>query len=130
MIEDCRDFRRVKKFLSREIDISRENFYLMEVQNGEDLGVWHLHPCLDGVCIHADLGDKCRGKDAVASARDVFEWIFQNTHNKIIYAAIPEEVRTACMVATWAGMTYQVTEQNCRLYSIEKITETDQQVRA
>ena len=130
MIVHCRDFRRVKKFLSREINISRENIYLMERQHGEDLGVWHLEPCLEGVCIHADMGDKCRGKQAVASARNVFKWIFENTNNKIIYAVIPEEVRTACLTASWAGMTYQATIQNHRLFSIEKSLETNQQVRA
>lgn len=119
MIERCLDYRRVKKFPGCSICVSDEVYYLMETKDGVDLGVWSLFPWRDGVSIHADLGPKCRGKDAKESAKSVFKWIFDNTFYKIIYAFIPNNTRPAQIMASIAGMEYMHTESNFRFYKIE-----------
>ncbi len=99
--------------------MTSEIFYLMEIKNGEDLGVWVIHPWRDGLMIHVRMGENCRGRKAVDSAKSAFKWLFENTEFKIIYAAIPSKTRTAQFVASWSGMKYILTEDNHRLYRID-----------
>ncbi len=119
MIERCFDYRRIKKFPEWKVQVSSEIFYLMEIQDGKDLGVWTLHKGFDGMLIHASLGDRCRGANVVKSAKAVFRWIFENTDCKAIYACIPNDKRPAQFVASWAGMTWQYNDETKRYYKIE-----------
>ncbi len=119
MIERCFDYRRIKKFPAWHVLISDEVYYLMEIKCGKDLGLWTFHPWFDGLLIHANVGDECRGRDAVASAKDAFKWIFENTGCRKIYAAIPNDKRPAQFVASWAGMTWQYNDETKRYYKIE-----------
>ena len=119
MIERCFDYRRIKKFPEWKVQVSREIYYLMEIQDGKDLGVWTLHEGFDGMLIHASLGEGCRGRDAVNSARNAFHWIFDNTFCTKIYACIPNDKRPAQLVAKWAGMAWQYNDEDKRYYKIE-----------
>ena len=108
MIIRCTDYRRIKKFPDWRVLVSSEVYYLMEVKDGVDLGVWTLHPWLsdydEGVLMHASMGESCRGKEAKDSGQNAFSWIFANTNHRCIYAAIPDDKRHAQFMAVQAGM--------------------------
>lgn len=93
---------------------------MIENQNGKDLGLWMLEPYFNGLRIHADLGKECRGKKAVESAKAVFNWVFQNTENNVVYAEIPKENKPACRIAAWAGMRHVGIETDKRIFEIKK----------
>ena len=117
MIERCTDYRRIKKFPDWKMQVSSEIYYLMEIKDGVDLGVWTFHPWRDGLMIHASL--ICSGKEAKRSARNAFEWIFRNTDFKKIYAGIPNNKRPAQFMATMAGMKFKIANEKERFYLIE-----------
>jgi len=118
MIERCTDYRRIKKFPDWRMLVSHEVFYLMEVKDGKDLGVWTLHPWRDGLLVHVNLGDGCKGKDAKQSAIDIHQWIFANTHYKTIYAKIHNDKRPAQFISIMAGMKFIYSQDNHRFYKI------------
>lgn len=122
MIERCTDYRRIQRFPDWRINISSDVYYLMETDGDKDLGVWTFHPWGSshkfGLLIHASLGSGCKGKDAKASARSAFYWIFTNTDCREIWAAIPNDKRPAQFMASWAGMKYQYKDDNKRYYRI------------
>lgn len=121
MIERCTDYRRIKKFLECPVCVSSEIYYLMEIKDGVDLGVWILHPTIHdttNLTGHANLGDGCRGRDALTSARDAFEWIFTNTDFKFIVAKIPNVKRHAQFMVRWAGMQPSGSSDVDRSYEI------------
>lgn len=123
MIFRCQDYRRIKKFPDWRLLVSSEVYYLMEIKDGVDLGVWSLHPWKDGLMIHANL-PHCSGKDAVESAKNAFKWIFINTNYKVIYAAIPNDKRHAQFMASWAGMKFHDVDEKKRYYKIESVIDT------
>jgi len=123
MIFRCTDYRRIKKFPDWRLLVSSEVYYLMEIKDGVDLGVWSLHPWKDGLMIHANL-PYCSGKDVVESAKNAFKWIFINTSFKVIYAAIPNDKRHAQFIASWSGMEFQDTDEKKRYYKIESVIDT------
>ena len=121
MIEHSRDFRRIKKLCADDwkIDISQDIYYLIEVKDGEDLGVWMFHPFEDGLMIHANFSEKCRGKAAADSARNAFNWIFEHTGVNIIYAGIHNDKRHVQMLACAVGFAIFQRTDSYRLYTLK-----------
>lgn len=66
--------------------------------------MWSFEKYKDGVRIHADMGEKCRGSKAINSAINSFRWIFQHLPIDTIYAGIPAENKPACQIAVRSGM--------------------------
>ncbi len=120
MIESTFDFRRVGRLAEEEPVISGDLYFLLEVENGKDIGLWTLHRCEGGLRIHADMSPDCRGKKAIASARSAFNWIFQNTKYDIIYAGIPTERKDACQIASRAGMIFKWFFNGDKIYEVKK----------
>lgn len=124
MIEPCRDYRRVKRLSDRFADdpwriiVSNDCHYLMEVEDGEDLGVWGFHPCTGGMEIHAVMSEKCRGKRAAESARAAISWVFDNTDTDEVFACIPNEQRHVRTLAVDVGLCYKSEHTGHRLYSM------------
>lgn len=105
------DYRLVKKLLGRDPLISPKFVYLVDGQ-----GIWTLHDHQDGLMIHADMPPGQRGEKARESAREAFEWVFDNTPAKAIYAEIPKSNRPACFMAAWAGMKFTHENEDLRCY--------------
>lgn len=122
MIDRCYDYRRIKKFPDWRLCVSSKVYYLMEIKDGVDLGVWALHPKdeddITNLTIHANLGEGCRGRDAIESAKNAFKWIFNNTEFKHIIADIPNDKRHAQFMARWSGMKPYGSSDKNRSYSI------------
>jgi len=120
MIERCTDYRRINKWVKAQIVVSSDFFYLMVIKDGKDMGIFTLQPITgyDGPLIHADLGDKCFGKDAKEGGRDAFKWIFENTNYNKIYAASPHDKRHAQFMAVAAGMKCIYKDTANRYYEI------------
>ena len=111
MIKRCTDLRRVKHLASKwELVFSNKIFYLVEEQDGEDLGVIVFVPMDDALMIHVELGEKCRGSAALKSCVDAFRWIFNNTDCESIIAEIPLSNRPAHFIARQAGMNFDRIE--------------------
>ncbi len=119
MISRTFDYRRVKRLVSWPPIISREIIYLIEENNGDDIGLWSFHKHLVGVMIHADMTLKCRGKRAVESAVNAFKWIFDNTDNKIIYAKISVKKPAASYIALASGMKFTHKNNEDRFYEVK-----------
>lgn len=92
----------------------------METENGKDLGLWVLEPVVGGLMIHVRMGEGCRGRRAVESAKNAFKWVFGNTGFDRIYAVIPNDRRAAQFMASWAGMRSLGPIENARKYVIER----------
>lgn len=122
MIEHSRDFRRIKKVWPHDITIGSDCFYLLEVED-EDLGAWFFHPHEDGLVVHVNLNEKCRGRKAVISAKNAFDWIFSNTEADAIYAAIPRDRKNVCMFACAIRMKFILLQNDKRCYKIERCRE-------
>ena len=126
MIEYCRDYRRIRRVSDREIVIAPDVFYLMEVENGDDLGVWFLHYCAgegygpDGIMIHANMTEACRGRKALHSARAAIAWVFEHTETPVIYAAPRKDRRDVRALARAAGFRYLFDLHGCRIYNLER----------
>lgn len=122
MIEHSGDFRRVKRICDYPISISREVIYLIEVVDGQDLGVWLFHPYKDGLSVHVTLGAENRGKKAANSARDAFEWIFNHCQVNIIYAVIPPEKKNVRTLAQVVGFEFTGDDEHGnRVYTLERV---------
>lgn len=119
MILRTLDYRRVKKLVAWQPIISNKIIYLIDEGPNEDIGLWSLHKHLKGLMIHADMTLKCRGKRAVESAVNAFKWIFKNTDNKIIYAEISVENRTASYIAIASGMKFTHHNNEDRFYEVK-----------
>ncbi len=120
MIEHSREFRRIKKLWPWRIVTSIDSYFLIEVKEKEDLGVWFAHRCRKGLLFHASMGDKCRGKEAAKSGRDAIAWLFKNTETPVIYASIPPERRAARMLTRYVGFEFMMCYNDNRIYSIER----------
>ncbi len=119
MIEHSREFRRIKKLCDWPLNISREYYYLIETENGKDLGVWMFRPEEEYITVHANLGDECKGKKAADSARNSFKWIFDNTSFKIIHAIIPKRLKHVQMLARVVGFEFLKEGNDCRAYRLK-----------
>lgn len=116
MIERCEDYRRLNRLMER-VMISHDVFYLVERDGNEDIGVWCLHEWQDGLLMHADMGEKCRGKAARDSGRNALRWIAENTGFSKIYAHT--EVKAAQMMAVLIGLKFLYDKGPQRYYGIE-----------
>jgi len=114
MIEREFDYRVVKKMVAWNVTVSREVFYLIY----DGIGLFTLHKYEDGLMIHADMSDKCRGKRAIKGIKEVFDWIVENTGVRNIYAEIPEESKTSWYMACFCGMEFTKIVNNYRCYKI------------
>jgi len=94
------------------VNITPTCYYLMEVQDGKDKGVWGFHRFLDGLMVHVYMNEEYRGRCAAKSAIDAFDWIFSNTDTRIIYALIPDINRKAQFLAVFAGLSFIYNDQN------------------
>ena len=123
MIERTKDYRRVKA-LSPDwnICVSDKAFYLIETDNGEDLGVICFHPCdEDGLLMHVNLGNKCRGRRAAKAYLNAFEWMFDNTECKKLLGRIPRGYRHARTMAVHiGGMFDKIDIDGLRCYSVSR----------
>ena len=120
MIERTEDYRIVNRMVAFKVVISSKCFYLMEKKGKEILGIWSFEPYKDGLRIHADMGMKCRGKQAIESAKNAFNWVFNNTEFKSIFAGIPHENKPACRVASFSGMRYSGFNDYCKWYELKE----------
>lgn len=122
MIERCLSYRRIKKagLVDWPLVISSRMFYLMELVDGQDIGIWSFEAHDKGMKIHANMGEKCRGRKAIESAKEAFQWIFKNTNTEFIYAEIPRFNKKACYVASWAGMKNLGIKDNSRLFKLTR----------
>ncbi len=114
MIDRCFDYRLIKRLADWPPVISQTIIYLVD----DGVGLWTFHRYRDGLLIHADMSDECRGARAIESAKAAFAWIFDNTGTNKIYARIPAENKPACYMARWSGMTFIATEDNRRCYEV------------
>ena len=104
MIQRTFDYRIVNRLASWKVRVSREFIYLIEKSGNEILGLWSLEKWKDGVRIHVDMGENCRGRKAIDSAKRAFGWVFDNLPVNMIYAGIPVEKKAACQIAARSGM--------------------------
>lgn len=117
MIEHTRDFRRVKRLASWPIFISPETYYLIDVEDGKDIGAWMFTPRDGALTVHAAM--KVGGARAAESAREAFQWIFGHTSHESIFAVVPEGHRHVQAMACHVGMEfYAVDGDGCRCYFV------------
>ena len=122
MIKRCFDLRRVKLLAPDwPLSISRKVFYLVEEQDGEDLGVIVFVPTKGGLMMHVEMSEKCRGKQALEAYREAFRWIFENTDCETIIGEIPVDNRAAHVMARRSGGIFDRIEANVlRCYKLTK----------
>ena len=129
MIERCMDLRRIKRISDANPDMTGfrwslpftpQVYYLMEVDKGEDLGVWAYEPHEGDLRGHAAMGPKCRGRDAIRSLKESFDWIWRNTDCRRIIADIPVSYTHVLMFVRNAGMCYQSENAGIRRYCMER----------
>lgn len=120
MIEHTRDFRRVKRLAHWPIHISSGTYYLVDVEDGKDIGAWMFTPQNDVLVVHAAM--KKGGARAAQSAREAFNWIFGHTDHQNIFAVVPRGLKHVHAMACHVGMTfYAVDEDGCRCYFISDL---------
>lgn len=112
MIERTHDYRIVKKILKTSPLISSKVIYLLE----NKMNLWSFYSYKDGLKIHANMDESCRGRKAVESAKKAFRWIFENTGFDRIYAKISMTRMDACRVAAWSGMRFMECDNGHRVY--------------
>lgn len=123
MIERVKDNYRRIKCLAPDWNIvpSDEIYYLVEVQDGKDIGAVVLIPEAEGLKIHVAF--KYRGPRAATGIRNAFCWAFENTEHTRIIAAIPvkDAYKPVRYLAHTVGMIFNEIEESLfRCYSINK----------
>lgn len=133
MIERTQDYRRPRKIADQnpmspddpwQLIISREVFYLMEVKDGRDLGVWAFEPHEDDdgdtieneFLMHTSMGPDCRGKAAIDSGLQAIKWMYANTSADVILAPVPVELKHAQRIPRQAGLTYMGDIEGVKYY--------------
>lgn len=129
-IERTEDYRRVKRLVDAnpidqesewKLTISRDVFYLIEVQDGEDVGVWCFDPTENGDYeMHAAMSKACRGKAAVTSGLDAIRWIYENTDANTIIAPVPEYLKYAQRIPIAAGLVYEGMKHGRKIYKMQR----------
>ena len=124
MIEVTEDYRRINRVITwKPVFISSEWVYLIERDNGQDVGVWGFQEYRDGYRFHAGMGEDCRGKDAIESLKRAIAWMFENTKASVIYALIPDNgkaSRATAVVVIHAGLCYKNKVDGQRLFEVIK----------
>jgi len=96
--------------------ISSNYIYLMEADQGKDLGVWIFEPEEDYFLMHACMGPNCRGAKAVKSARNAIRWLFKNTDADAILAPIAKSFRHASIIARRTGLRVHSENESGKAY--------------
>lgn len=123
MIERATSYRRVKALAPDwDLVVSDKIYYLVETENGEDVGVICYHPCdVDGLLMHVNLGDKCRGARAAQAYRNAFAWMFENTDCDMLLGRIPQAYRAARFMARTVGGKFNgIDIDGLRCYSTSR----------
>lgn len=123
MIERTKSYRRIKKLAPEwELVVSDEIYYLVETQDGEDIGAICFHPCdEDGLLMHVSLGNDCRGARAGEAYFNAFKWMFDNTECEKLIGRIPKEYRGARVMARNVnGQFNGIDCDGLRCYSVMK----------
>lgn len=119
MIERATSYRRIKRLAPNwGLVISDEIYYLIEVMDGRDVGVWAFEPYENGFQTHAHMSKEYRGAKAAFSARCAFAWMFDITCCGIIFAVIPEPLHHVHVMARHIGMKYNGKTKGFRKYSM------------
>ena len=120
MIERSQEYRRILKLTDWELVVSPQVFYLIDTDDGRDVGLWGFHPHEGDLMVHAKMDREHRGAYAAESVRQAFAWIFQNTTTSAIVAAIPDESRHVHFMARHVGMALTgIDEAGFRCYRVE-----------
>ncbi len=120
MIEHCTDFRRIKHLCDWPICLSPDYYYLIEVQDGKDVGVWLFHPYKNEMIVHVEFLKGYRGPIAAKSGRKAFEWLFNHNSVNIIYAAIPLIKKEVQMLASVVGFKFNYCDEKFRWYGLSR----------
>lgn len=119
MLERVSDYRRINRIATwHPVFVTNEWIYLIEKEEGIDLGLLAFEKDRDGYRFHLAMGIKCRGQKAIESIKRAIDWIFENTEAKAIYAVIPEDNKPASIVVIQAGLCYTKTEDKYRYYEV------------
>ncbi len=131
MIERTQDYRRVKALTLAnpaegvpewELIVSRDFFYLIEVQGGVDVGVWAFEPEEHGVySMHTAMSPDCRGKAAVVSGLSAIKWLYDNTKADKIIAPVPKRLKHAQRIPISAGLVYDGMQEDRKIYKMDRI---------
>ena len=116
MITRTFDYRTIKRMAPWAPVISSEVIYLTD----DDVGLWVFHEYKDGLKIHVEMNESCRGKEAVEKCKNAIAWAFDNTDAKIIYAEIPIENKPSCHNAMRVGMIFTHETEDRRCYEVRR----------
>ncbi len=129
-LERTQDYRRVKRLtLANPIDedtpwdltISRNVFYLIEVKDGQDVGVWCFEPENNGdYVMHTAMSPACRGKAAIDSGLDAIRWLYEHTEANNIIAPVPKRLKHAQRIPRAAGLVYEGTQDDSKIYKMNR----------
>ena len=123
MIERAKSYRRIKAIAPDwDLVVSGEIYYLIETEQGNDVGVIVFHPCdSDGLLMHVELGKECRGARAATAYRNAFNWMFSNTDHKTLLGRIPADNAAARFMARAVGGVFSgVDGDGLRCYSVSR----------
>jgi hypothetical protein len=130
MIERTEDYRRVKRITAAnpmsedspwELIISNDLFYLIEVQDGQDVGVWCFEPDPDlGYLMHTAMTPACRGRNAIKSGLNAIGWLYDNTDAEQIIAPVPVHLRHAQLIPRNAGLEYMGGNEKVKYYKMTR----------
>lgn len=123
MIERTKNYRRIKGLAPKwDLVVSDKVYYLVEMEDGEDIGAICFHPCdEEGLLMHVALGTECRGARAGEAYNNAFEWMFANTDCKKLLGRIPHTYQHARVMARSIGGKFtHIDQDNLRCYSVMK----------
>jgi hypothetical protein len=130
MIERTQDYRIVKRITNEnpmegttewDLTISDKVFYLLEVVDGNALGVWAFEPAPDGSYeMHAAMGKDCRGAKAVQSGLNAISWLYENTKCNDIVAPVPVHLKHAQRIPRCAGLVYRGIDEGRKIYTMDR----------
>ena len=122
MIERATDYRRVRKFRPGNVDLRDSAIYLIDVEDGEDIGVWYFGMDYHALSMHASM--TTGGARAAQSAREALAWIFGNTAFRVVTAAIPRDQRHVRAMACHIGFEAYAIDQDgncCYFFTAETL---------
>lgn len=130
MIERTEDYRRVKRITAAnpmsednpwDLVISHDFYYLIEVKDGKDVGVWCFEPDpAHGYLMHTAMTPECRGRAAVASGLNAIDWLYENTSANGIVAPVPAELKHAQRIPIAAGLEFMGEKDGVKFYEMNR----------